>query len=157
MNNSKITNLLRGVVALGLLLGISAHASANECELAIGANDAMQYDKKALSVPASCTEVTLTLTHTGSLPKTAMGHNWVLSKAEDMAAIANDGMTAGPEHNFIVDADTRVLAHTSLVGGGESASVTFSTEGMTQEQAYNFFCSFPGHWTLMQGSFSITP
>ena len=141
---------------LGVSLLFASQASANECELQITANDAMQFDTKALSVPASCKEVTLTLTHSGTLPKTAMGHNWVLTKAADMSAVANEGMSAGADAAYVKADDTRVIAHTSLVGGGESTSVTFSTAGMSASEAYQFFCSFPGHWAIMQGSFTLT-
>ena len=37
----------------------------------------------ALAVAADCTEVKLTLKHTGKLPAAAMGHNWVLVKTAD--------------------------------------------------------------------------
>ncbi|MBL4817192.1 azurin [Shewanella sp.] len=153
---------LKTISAVGLLgfsalfgMSSSAMAHANECELTISANDAMQFDTKELSVPASCKEVTLTLTHSGQLPKAAMGHNWVLTKAADMQAVANDGMGAGVDKNYVKDGDTRVIAHTDVVGGGSSSSITFSTEGMSASEAYKFFCSFPGHWAIMQGSFII--
>ncbi|WP_338589667.1 azurin [Shewanella khirikhana] len=145
---------------LALLLGSSTLATpafASDCEISISANDAMQFSAQELTVPASCKQVTLTLTHTGTLPKTAMGHNWVLTKAADVQAVATDGMAAGPDAAYIKADDTRVLAHTALVGGGESTSVSFSLEGLAPAEAYRFFCSFPGHWAIMQGSFVITP
>lgn len=155
-------NRIKTISVMGLLgfsalvgLSLNAHAHANECELTISANDAMQFDTKELSVPASCKEVTLTLTHAGQLPKAAMGHNWVLTTAADMQPVANDGMAAGADKNYVKDGDTRVIAHTDVVGGGSSSSITFSTEGMSATEAYKFFCSFPGHWAIMQGNFII--
>jgi azurin len=146
------------LISLGTLFGLSfsAMAHASECELAISANDAMQFDTKELSVPASCKEVTLTLTHAGQLPKAAMGHNWVLTKAADMSAVANEGMGAGAALSFVKEGDSRAIAHTEVVGGGSSTSITFSTEGMSPSEAYKFFCSFPGHWAIMQGNFTIS-
>lgn len=149
------TSRLLQVAALSAAALFASSASANECELKITANDAMQFDTKEMSVPASCKEVTLTLTHAGALPKAAMGHNWVLSKAADMSGIATDGMAAGADNAFIKTDDTRVIAHTGLVGGGETTSVKFSTAGLVASESYNFFCSFPGHWAIMQGTFSI--
>ncbi|QQX78734.1 azurin [Shewanella sp. KX20019] len=138
-----------------MLILLSSTAYASECELTITATDAMQFDKKELSVPATCKEVTLTLTHGGQLPKSAMGHNWVLSTAADMQAIANDGMAAGADNSYVKPKDARVIAHTGIIGGGESTSINFSIEGLTPATAYRFFCSFPGHWAIMQGSFII--
>ncbi|WP_372828707.1 azurin [Shewanella sp. UCD-KL12] len=148
---------ISAVALLGFssLFGFSSQAMANECALSISANDAMQFDSKELSVPASCKEVTLTLNHAGQLPKAAMGHNWVLTTAADMQGVANDGMAAGAAKNYVKDGDTRVIAHTDVVGGGSSTSITFSTEGMSATEAYKFFCSFPGHWAIMQGNFVI--
>ncbi|AAN53885.1 azurin [Shewanella oneidensis MR-1] len=152
---STIFRNMTSATLLGLGLFVASQASANECELKIAATDAMQFDTKELSVPATCKEVTLTLTHTGTLPKAAMGHNWVLTKAADMSAVATDGMGAGADAAYVKAGDSRVIAHTGLVGGGESTSVTFSTAGMSPTEAYQFFCSFPGHRAIMQGSFKL--
>lgn len=141
------------LVTLGLLF--TGQAYANECALSISANDAMQFDTKKLSVPASCKEVTLTLTHAGQLPIAAMGHNWVLTKAADMQAVANEGMGAGAALSYVKEGDKRVITHTEIIGGGGSTSVTFSTKGMSPSETYKFFCSFPGHWAIMQGDFMI--
>ena len=144
------------LIAAMMLMLFSSTTFANECELSISATDTMQFDKKQLSVPASCKEVTLTLAHSGQLPKSAMGHNWVLSKADDMQAIANEGMAAGAGNSYVKPEDPRVIAHTDIIGGGESTSITFSITDLDPNGDYRFFCSFPGHWAIMQGSFSIT-
>nr|WP_166670334.1 azurin [Oceanimonas baumannii] len=139
-----------------VLLSAALPALADECTLTIDSNDAMQYDQQELSVPASCKEVTLTLNHTGNLEKKVMGHNWVLSKTEDMQAIATGGISAGADNDYLDTSDERILAHTALIGGGESTSVTFSTEGMAAGDDYSYFCSFPGHIGMMKGKFVIT-
>src|SRR6218665_695508 len=95
-------------------------ALAATCNADIEGNDAMQFNKTSIAVPASCKQFTVKLKHAGKLPKTAMGHNWVLSKAADMQAVANDGMPAGPDKSYLKPGDARVIAHTKLIGGGES-------------------------------------
>lgn len=127
---------------------------ADECELVINSNDQMQFDQKELQVPASCDDVKLTLNHTGQLPANVMGHNWVLSKAADFQAIAQAGMTA-KDNNYVPVGDDRVIANTTVIGGGESTSITFSIEGLDAAADYTFFCSFPGHWAIMKGTFKI--
>ena len=42
-----------------------------------------EFDKKEIAVAADCTEVEVTLKHTGKLPAQPMGHNWVLTKTAD--------------------------------------------------------------------------
>jgi len=51
--------------------------------------------------------------------------------------------------------DTRVIAHTKVVGGGESTTVTFATSALKKGQAYKYLCTFPGHNALMNGDFLI--
>ncbi|CAE6930595.1 azurin [Vibrio alginolyticus] len=147
---------LRILAVTCALVGISFNAQAStECEVSIDANDMMQFSTKTLSVPATCTEVKLTLHHTGKLPAQSMGHNVVIADTANIQAIGTDGMSAGIENNYIKPDDSRVYAHTDVIGGGESTSVTFSTEKMTAGGDYSFFCSFPGHWAVMQGKFEF--
>ncbi|GEK09649.1 MULTISPECIES: azurin [Pseudoalteromonas] len=147
---------LFSVLLISLAAGtLSKAASANECALTIEANDMMQFSAKALSAPSSCKEVSLTLKHTGKLPATTMGHNWVLSKAADVQAVATDGMTAGASNSYVKPGDDRVYAVSKVIGGGEQTTVTFSTERLKKGEDYRFFCSFPGHFAIMQGSFSL--
>jgi azurin len=115
----------------------------------------MQYDKKELSVAADCTQVELTLHHSGKLPAQAMGHNWVLSKSSDVSGIASDGVGAGFANDHIKPGDTRVIAHTKIVGGGQSTSVTFPTSKLKAGESYTYFCSFPGHSSIMKGAFKF--
>ena len=49
--------------------------------------------------------------------------------------------------------DQRIIAHTKVIGGGESASVKFPVSKLTKGGDYTFFCSFPGHYGLMRGKF----
>ena len=84
----------RLLVAVGLLALFPFTAFADECDLVIEATDQMSFSKKKMSVPASCETVKVTLKHTGSLAKDMMGHNWVLTKKEDMQAIVREGAAA---------------------------------------------------------------
>lgn len=143
-------------VAFAALLSVMAvPALAADCETTIEANDAMQFSTKEMTVDKSCTKYTVHLKHTGKLPKAAMGHNWVLTKAGDKQAVATDGMTAGLDKDYVKPDDARVIAHTKIVGGGESDSVTFDTSKLTAGENYTFFCSFPGHWAIMTGTLKL--
>ena len=146
--------LLKALIAGSVLL-VANSALANECELTITGSDNMRYDKSELSVPASCSEVTLTLKHSGKMGKKVMGHNWVLSQSSDMQSVVQQGMSAGLDNNYVPDSD-KVIAATDVIGGGESTSVTFSTEGMSAGGDYMFYCTFPGHSAIMKGQFKLT-
>ncbi|MEO8064917.1 MAG: azurin [Pseudomonadota bacterium] len=139
------------------LLAISGGAFGADkvCKVEIAGNDAMQFDKKEIAVAADCTSVELMLKHSGKLPAQAMGHNWVLSKTADMQGVVNDGMGASFAANHIKVGDARVIAHTKIIGGGQSDTVTFATSVLKKGEAYSFFCTFPGHSALMKGAFKF--
>ena len=148
--------LIRPAAAAVLLLANLAlprlAQAADPCQLEISGNDQMQYDKQALTVPASCTEVTVTLHHVGKLPREAMGHNWVLVNGADVEAVANGGMGAGLANDYVAAGDKRVLAHTKVIGGGQTTSVTFPTSILKAGGDYRYLCTFPGHHALMHGT-----
>jgi len=151
----KNISIYTGLMALLVAFSGSPVFADGHCNLSIGAGDNMQFSAKSMSAPASCANVTVTLNHTGQFPKNAMGHNWVLTTEADFKGVAMDGGSAGLRNNYMKEGDARVIAATSIIGGGESTSVTFSTEGMTAGTAYTFFCSFPGHWGIMKGTFTL--
>jgi len=152
MNSSKWL----GVALLaGTMMAHAATASAKTCAVNIEGTDAMQFSQKTIAVAADCTEVELTLKHVGKLPITAMGHNWVLTETPVFQAVANAGMTAGPANDYLPPGDKRVIAHTKVVGGGQSTSVKFPTSALKKGGDYTFFCSFPGHWAVMQGKLTF--
>lgn len=147
--------MLRNVALLALLGLASTPLLAAECAVDVESNDQMTFNTQAISVSKSCKTFTVNLKHTGSLPKTAMGHNWVLSKTADMPGVATDGISAGPDASYLKAGDERVIAHTDLIGGGESTSVTFDVSKLAAGEDYSFFCSFPGHYSLMKGSLAL--
>lgn len=151
-----ISRILASTVLLGALSVFAplTHA-AKTCELEIEGNDAMQYNKKSMEVAADCTEVKLTLKHTGKLPAAAMGHNWVLTETAVFQAVATAGTSAGLQGNYVPKDDKRILAHTKIIGGGETTSITFPTSALKKGGDYTFFCSFPGHWSVMKGKFTF--
>lgn len=144
-------------LALVSLFAVSASAFGADkvCKVDIAGNDQMQFDKKEITVAADCTEVEVTLKHTGKLPAAAMGHNWVLTKTADAAGVASDGIGAGFANDHVKKGDTRVIAHTKIVGGGQSASVKFPLSALQKGESYTFLCTFPGHSALMKGAFKI--
>lgn len=137
------------------LLGLAGPALAAQCDVQVDSNDAMQFNKKSIEVSQSCKQFTVKLVHTGKMPKTAMGHNWVLSKTADVQRVATDGIAAGAANDYVKPGDTRVLAHSKVVGGGETTTVSFEPAKLKAGEAYTFFCSFPGHSGIMKGTLAL--
>ena len=146
----KNTTLLR-LTGAGLLLLASGLAYADPCKLALESNDQMQFSVRELVVPNECGEVEVTLRHSGKMSARAMGHDWVLAKDSDVSAIVNAGLAAGPAHGYLPERDKRIIAATPIVGGGESATVKFATSLLQAGSRYVFFCTSPGHATVMRG------
>ncbi|PMY43574.1 azurin [Pseudomonas sp. GW456-L14] len=140
------------LVAVSLLTLASSQLMAAECKVDVDSTDQMSFNTKEITIDKSCKTFTVNLTHSGSLPKNVMGHNWVLSKSADMAGIATDGMAAGIDKNYLKEGDSRVIAHTKMIGSGEKDSVTFDVSKLTAGESYEFFCSFPGHNSMMKGA-----
>ena len=148
--------LSHSLLALALFGAASMAQAAGNCTVSLKGDDAMKFDLKEATVSASCATITLELTHSGKLPVAAMGHNVVVSKTADLAGVARDGMKAGAADAYVQANDARVIAHTSLIGGGQKTKITFSGKKLTAGGDYSFFCSFPGHSTLMKGKLVVT-
>ena len=129
--------------------------AAGACETVLEGNDAMQFNVSSITVPASCAEFKIVLNHTGKLPVAAMGHNVVITAMSDMKAVAADGMGAGAAADYIKPGDARVIAHSKVIGGGESTSVSFPVSKLQGSGPYEFFCSFPGHSAIMKGTIAV--
>ncbi|EFI24636.1 azurin [Neisseria sp. oral taxon 014 str. F0314] len=132
----------------------AAAPAAGNCATTVESNDNMQFNTKDIQVSKACKEFTITLKHTGTQPKSGMGHNIVISKAEDMDGVLKDGATAGADADYVKAGDARIVGHTKLIGGGEEASVTVDPAKLA-DGSYKFYCSFPGHGALMNGTVTL--
>jgi azurin len=147
---------MRNNIAIFVLAGwmLCGAAWGQECTQTIEGNDLLQFNMPEMRVSSSCAEVTVVLKHVGSLPATVMGHNWVLTTTADYVPVVTAGQAAGaPE--YMPTGDARVIASTALIGGGEESSVTFDISGLTAGDDFTYFCTFPGHYVLMNGKFII--
>lgn len=137
-------------IASTMMAGVSY---AKTCDVKIEGSDAMSYNTKSISL-AGCTDVKLSLKHTGKLPKAAMGHNVVIAAESDMKNVIADATKAGPAKDYTPTGKGVVVA-TKLIGGGESTEVTFPTSKLKKGTKYKFFCTFPGHSAVMVGDVTL--
>ncbi|MEM6639469.1 MAG: azurin [Pseudomonadota bacterium] len=146
--------MFKRIFAAAIVTAMASPALADDCAIEIEVGDALAYNTTAISTKASCGTVTVTLKHTGAMAANMMGHNFVLTKPGDFDAVTGAAITAGPDKNYVPDSD-KVLASTKLIGGGESTSVEVNVEKLGAGE-YTFFCSFPGHWAIMKGTFTVS-
>ncbi len=138
-----------------LVLGSAptAFAAGTAREIAITANDSMQFNLKEITAKPGET-IRLKLSHVGKMPKTAMGHNWVLLKVLPPAEVNALAMAAAKNTPTYLPKDLSVvLAHTKLIGGGESDTIEFTAPDTAGD--YPYLCTFPGHFTMMKGKLIV--
>ena len=142
------------MITAALMMAAPLAAQAAECSVDLEGNDAMKFNKTSIEVPKACKDFTINLKHTGKMAKNVMGHNVVVSSTADMAAVNSDGVKAGLAVDYVKAGDTRVIAHSKIIGGGETTSVKIPVAKLGAGPN-SFFCSFPGHAALMKGTIAV--
>ncbi|HWA26163.1 MAG TPA: plastocyanin/azurin family copper-binding protein [Lacunisphaera sp.] len=128
--------------------------AAAVANIELTANDSMKYSQTSFEVKAG-QEVKVTLTNMGTMPKTAMGHNFVLlKKGVDPKSIADAAITAAATDYVPAAKADDIIAHTKLLGPKESAEITFKAP--TEPGEYTFLCTFPAHYLAgMKGTITV--
>jgi len=142
------------VIALGcsallyLVTGCSSAPQAPPREVTVQADDKMRYDFTAFEV-APGQKVSVTFKNVGTTPKFSMGHNFVLLdriiNAGNIQSAFLDKASTEASHDYVPPNAKEVLAHSKLLGPGESEVVTFNAPYIPGE--YLYVCSFPGHYS----------
>ena len=129
----------------------SKKVESNPNDVVITSNDAMQFNKKEITVKAG-ESVKITLKHIGKMDKNVMGHNFVLLKqGVSLVDFANKA-AAFAANQYIPKASEDVITYTKIIGGGETAVIEFDAPAAGE---YEFLCSFPGHSGMMKGKFIV--
>ena len=129
-----------------------AGETSDALQLTVNADDAMKFDVTELKAKEG-QKVKLTLHHVGKMPKAAMGHNWILlASGVDVKTFAEAAIGA-KDSDYIPAAHAKdIIAHTKLIGGGETTEIEFTAPA---KGTYDFICSFPGHYGMMHGKFIV--
>ena len=129
-----------------------AEVDNNVTEVVISGDDMMKFDLSEIKVKAG-QKIKLTLRHKGKMDVNVMGHNVViLKKGVDVADFGGKAATARDTDYIPVGSENDIIAHTDLIGGGQTTSVEFDAP---EVGTYDFICSFPGHYALMKGKFIV--
>ena len=145
----KLTIMLVSIASALLAFG------DNHKQVTISGNDTMQFDVKSFNASKG-TNFKLTFKNTGKLPKIAMGHNLViLKKGVSAVAFGQKVLTAGGNANNALPESVKgdVLAHTKLLGPGETEIINFKVPMETG--SYEYVCTFPGHFAMMRGVMEV--
>lgn len=132
-------------VVAGCLPALAADVTASPRVIKIraGAGNTMTFDVTSITA-APGESIKIILTNAGTLPKDAMGHNWILLVAgTDPVKFAQDAQPEGASGYIPAKSKDKILAFVGLLGPGESGEVTFQAPEKAGE--YPFLCSFPAH------------
>lgn len=140
---------------VAVVFSLPAFAGAGQCQVDVASSDQMRFDKSVIEVSKSCPTFNLTLNNSGTMPKTVMGHNIVIVKKSDADSVARDAIAAGAGSEYVKAGDTRIIAHTKMLGGGEKDTIAIDPAKLQEGEEYLFFCSFPGHRVMMSGSLLV--
>jgi azurin len=151
MMKSRSQSLLR--VALGcsaLLISVAGCSRAPEAPpkvVEVQADDKMRFDVTAFEAKPG-QKISITLKNTGTTPKLSMGHNLVVLdrgvNEQNVTKFLDTASTAAAQ-DYVPSGVKEVLAHTKLLGPGETDTVTFNAPQIPG--VYLYLCSFPGHYS----------
>ena len=131
--------------------GASKQGGARTIE--ITANDQMKFSLNAIEAKPG-EELHVVLTNVGTVPKEAMGHNWILLKSgSDVMAYSAAAAGAKDQNYEPSNLNDQVVAKIDLLGPRQTGEVTFKAPEQPGE--YPFLCSFPGHAALMRGILTV--
>tara|TARA_B100000963_G_scaffold184843_1_gene160668 strand:+ start:2552 stop:3025 length:474 start_codon:yes stop_codon:yes gene_type:complete len=124
--------------------------NSNKDFIIINSYDNMFFDKKELNIKAN-EEINLILNHNGKMKKEIMGHNFVILKKDiDVDNFARKAFMS--KKTDYIPKTNETIAYTKLIGGGQSDTITFTIK---ETGKYNYICSFPGHYQVMNGILNV--
>jgi len=142
------------VVAALVLIGCGGGSSSTpepiEVRLTPVGNE-MRYEQTEFTVSPG---QTVTIIFENTATSEAMQHNVVVLNSNDDAVAQRVGMAglAAAATGYVPE-DEAILANTEMAKPGETTQVTFTAP--TEPGTYRYICTFPGHFTLMQGNMIV--
>jgi azurin len=118
-------------------------------EFIIGTKPGLKFDKTELVVKAG-SKVKVTFNNSDD-----MLHNWVLVQPGDAVEVGTAAMNLGlnAEKMNYVPKSPKVLNHTKLLQPGTTDTIYLVAP--TRPGNYTYVCTFPGHFTVMQGTLKV--
>lgn len=175
---AKLPHIIAGILAIGLFAGCNKAPESGttagteatttdskpaaeapdpshpEKKVEITGNDQMKFDVTTIDAKPG-QKVTVTLKNIGTMPKISMGHNWVLlDPSIDPAKFVEAGTPHMGKEYIAPELADKVIAHTKLLGPGESDTISFAAP--RKPGTYHYICSFPGHYAIgMKGVLNV--
>lgn len=125
------------------------------CTVNISAADNMMFDKKKFNIDSKCDLFSIKFKHIGSMPANAGGHNVVIVETNNFQSVVGKiDMKLGEKTGYL-PVSSEIIGRTAIIGGGQEIILKMNTSKLIKGGKYTFFCSFPGHYTMMKGDVEI--
>ena len=161
---------MKKIIVLSFFIYTNLLAS-QKCQVEIFGTDTMRYTDSSgnpvsqIEVPADCESYQIIFQYQkdGKLPRTVMGHNFILVETKDLNLISSEALKAGNKSGYIpTQHKNKIIASsTKLLGGGKNdpkkETIQIPMKKIKKGGDYTFFCSFPGHVGMMRGKFVVLP
>ena len=146
------------ILTLFLIISFSNIATAGHhegCEINLEGNGMMQYSTSNITIDSSCSKYKINLVNTGQLAVELAGHNVVISKKSDFNYLTS---IVSPSHGIeagYLPEDSKVIYKTKFLGPNEKMTLVVNPAKFSKGEEYIFWCSFLGHWGVMNGSVTV--
>ena len=135
------TFLLSSLLLLGTALNLNAAEPVKR--VTISGYDTMKFSVTTIEAKPG-QPIIVELKNEGSMPKDAMGHNWILLKAgADPLAYVAAAANAKAENYQPKAMANQVIASIGLLGPKEHGVTSFTAP--KEPGTYHYVCSFPAH------------
>ena len=128
---------------------VLAQAKPVQKEINLKAVAGLKFDLTRISVRPG-ERIRLTLTNADE-----MDHNLVITKPSARLQVVDAAHrlgASGPKQNYVPESE-KVLWSIPVVTPGQSAYILF--DAPSQEAVYPYVCTFPGHWSIMNGVMKV--
>lgn len=149
-------SIMKNLVLFLVFSVFAQFSSAKDIHIEIKADDQMRYSAKSFEVTEG-QRVTLTFSNVGKIPVESMGHNIVILRPGTIIPMFAAKCGAAKSTHYVPqdpESKKAIVAHSKLIGGGQKDVVYFIAPA---PGSYPYFCSYPGHFSCMQGTMVVKP
>lgn len=143
---TRINTILAALLAVFIAIpALAATGQSDDVrEFTIKGTDNMKFDVTLIEASPGET-IRITLETKSNMPPQAMAHNIaLLDQGVDVEKFVMASISAKDNEYIAPDYEDQVLAHTKMIGGGETSTIEFTVPDAPGD--YEYVCTFPGHY-----------
>lgn len=143
--NSPVKKFAISFLSLFIALPVFASNGNDEIRtITVQGTDNMKFDVTLIEAEPG-EVIRITLETISNIPKQAMAHNIaIIDQDVDMDEFVSASIMARDNEYIAPEFEDRVIAHTAMIGGGETSTIEFTVPETPGD--YDYVCTFPGHY-----------